>query len=111
MTCYCNENSRLIHHLRLASTLARCDDIIQALRSKEPVSRDDTKWLFNAMNINGANSDAGCISHQLVELDPSLVHDVVEVSRRVNLQPPVLRHSDWDLMLCGVELLRRNLLG
>lgn len=113
MTCYCSAGSRLIDQLHSASSLACCDAVIQSLRSKEEVSRDIAKWLFNAMDLCGEkirDQDNGEIARLLLSKDMDLFVDVIEVSRRVNLKPPVLRRVDWDLMLCGVELYRRELL-
>lgn len=110
MICHCNRVS-LSDQLHLASSLAYCDDIIQALRSREEVPRDAAKWLFNTMNIcSYSDKSTGVIANFLLSKDSDLFVDVVEVSRRVNLKPPVLRRVDWDLMLCGVELYRRELL-
>lgn len=106
--------------LRRASTIACCNHVIDDLRNGKELSPEMRQWVSQMFNLSligkyGAPQIATIIRWMLSKYsdayDPhDLYHDLYQLSHKIarNRQ---LTHTDWDLILNGVEQYRHKLLG
>lgn len=99
----------LTSSLKIASSLAMCDQIIRNLERSEPLTPQAKQWLYDMFNMGLYTGLAGKIAWFLYKNDKEMGERLLILSRKIDKgEEP--NSEEWELILGGMEDYRSYLI-